>query len=107
MFGLAPGTNPYWLDGLCVGACSPMAPVIALQSVLVARLTPRAMLAESFTWAATALLGGVSAGIAAGGALVDGHAPVFTMVAAGVSTLAAALLSALAIFRADDRGTEK
>ncbi len=107
LFALAPVTNLYWLAALCVVACSPMAPVIALQSVLVARFTPRAMLAESFTWAATALLGGVSAGIAAGGALVDGHAPVFTMVAAGVSTLAAALLSALAIFRADDRVTEK
>jgi len=98
LFTLAPVTNLYWLALLCMIACSPMAPVIALQSILVARFTPRAMLAESFTWAATALLSGVSAGIAAGGVLVDGHAPSIAMIAAGISTLSAALLSALAIF---------
>jgi hypothetical protein len=86
---------------LCVLACSPMAPVIALQSVLVARLTAPAMLAESFTWAATALLGGVSIGIAAGGAIVDGHAPFWAMLAAALAALAAALVTALALARPD------
>src|SRR5687768_8189536 len=42
----------------------PMATVIATQSLLVARLAPRERLAESFTWGATCLLAGISAGIA-------------------------------------------
>ena len=44
-----------------------MATVIATQSLLVSRLAPRERLAESFTWSATCLLVGISAGIAAGG----------------------------------------
>jgi hypothetical protein len=98
---LAPVSDLFWLGVLCVLACSPMAPVIALQSVLVARLTAPAMLAESFTWAATALLGGVSIGIAAGGAIVDGHAPFWAMLAAALAALAAALVTALALARPD------
>ncbi len=97
LLALAPVTNLFWLGVLCVLACSPMAPVIALQSILVARLTPRAMLAESFTWASTALLGGVSSGIAAGGFMVERYAPSWAMVAAGIFALAAALVSLLAI----------
>ncbi len=94
LFVLAPVTNLVWLAALSVLACSPMAPVLATQSVLVARLTPHAMLAESFTWVTTALLGGVSAGIAAGGVIVESHAPLWAMIAAGGSTFAAALVSA-------------
>jgi len=97
LFALAPVTNLYWLGALCVLACSPMAPVIALQSMLVARLTPRNMLAESFTWASTALLGGVSAGIAAGGMIVDTHAPSWAMIAAGTATFLAVLVSLRAV----------
>jgi len=97
LFALAPVTHLVWLGVLCVIACSPMAPVIALQSVLVARFTPPAMLAESFTWAATALLGGVSLGIAVGGLIVDYQSPFAAMLAAGVSTLSAAALSAVAL----------
>jgi predicted MFS family arabinose efflux permease len=99
LFVLAPVTDLYWLGALCVVACSPMAPVIALQSVLVARLTPQTMLAESFTWAATALLGGVSAGIAAGGAIVDAGTPTAAMMAAGAATLLAAVVSAAVVSR--------
>jgi hypothetical protein len=58
------------------------------------------MLAESFTWAATCLLGGVSAGIAAGGAIVDGHAPWAALCVAGTTTLVAALISASALANA-------
>ena len=97
LFALAPVTHLVWLGVLCVIACSPMAPVIALQSVLVARFTPSAMLAESFTWAATALLGGVSLGIAAGGLIVDAQSPFAAMLAGGLATLGAAALSAVVI----------
>ena len=97
---IAPVTDLHWLAALSIVACSPMAPVIALQSVLVARFTPPQMMAESFTWAATALLGGVSTGIAAGGAIVESHAPVWAMLAAGASTFLAALVSALIVAKA-------
>ncbi len=103
---LAPVTNLFWLGVLCVIACSPMAPVIALQSILVARLTPRAMLAESFTWASTALLGGVSSGIAAGGLMVERYAPWWAMTAAGIATLVAVLVSLLAVATTADAASE-
>ena len=48
----------------------------------------------------TALLGGVSTGIAAGGAIVESHAPVWAMLAAGASTFLAALVSALIVAKA-------
>jgi MFS family permease len=98
---LTPVSNLYWLAALCVIACSPMAPVLAVQSALVAGLAPRAMLAESFTWAATSLLVGVSAGIAAGGAIVESHTPSLALIAASGSTFAAALVSLLALPKQD------
>jgi MFS family permease len=68
---LAPIPNLHAFALVSVIACAPMAPVIAAQSVLVSRLSPRDALAESFTWGATCLLGGISAGIAAGGVLAE------------------------------------
>jgi predicted MFS family arabinose efflux permease len=70
-------------------AASPMAPVIAALSVLVSGLAPRGMLAESFTWSATALLTGVSSGIAAGGALLEIASPAWVLACAAGSTLVA------------------
>jgi MFS family permease len=71
---------------------APMAPVIASQSVLVSRLAPREMLAESFTWGATCLLGGISAGIAAGGVLAEYTSPAVILLAAATSALLAAVV---------------
>jgi hypothetical protein len=45
------------------------------------------MLAESFTWSATCLLGGISAGIAAGGVLAEHVSPALILAAAAASTL--------------------
>jgi MFS family permease len=75
-----------------VVAGAPMAPVIASQSVLVSRLAPREMLAESFTWGATCLLGGISAGIAAGGVLAEYTSPAVILLAAATSAMLAALV---------------
>jgi MFS family permease len=73
----------------------PMATAIATQSQLVSRLSSRERLAESFTWASTCLLGGISAGIAIGGAMAEVYAAHWLLVAAGASTaLAAALIAA-------------
>jgi MFS family permease len=71
----------------------PMATVIATQSMLIARFAPRERLAESFTWGSTCLLAGVSAGIAAGGALAETYAPYWLLIAAGGSTAAAAVVA--------------
>ena len=83
---LAPISNLYLFAFATVIACAPMAPVIAAQAVLVSRLSPRDALAESFTWGATCLLGGISAGIAAGGLLAQHLAAGWILLTAGVST---------------------
>ena len=107
LFIIAPVGNLYVMAALCVLACSPMAPVIALQSVLVARFAPRDMLAESFTWAATALLTGVSAGIALGGTIVESHAPQSAMLASGIATACAGLVSLILIVGAEDASADR
>ena len=78
-----------------IAAGIPMATVIATQSLLVARLSPRERLAESFTWSATCLLAGISAGIAAGGAMAETFAPPYLLVAASGATAVAAVLTAI------------
>jgi MFS family permease len=86
---LAPISNLYGFALVSVIACAPMAPVLAAQSLLVSRLTPRALLAESFTWGATCLLGGVSAGIAAGGVMAEYVSAAWILVAASGATVLA------------------
>ena len=73
-------------------AGAPMAPVIAVQSLLVSRLTARGMMAESFTWSTTGLLGGISAGIAAGGVMAEYTTPAVILLTAAASTLLAGLV---------------
>jgi MFS family permease len=84
---LAPISNLHLFALATVIACAPMAPVIAAQSVLVSRLSPRDALAESFTWGATCLLGGISGGIAVGGLLAEHLGPGWILLAAAASTL--------------------
>lgn len=72
----------------------PMATVNATQSLLVARSAPRERLAESFTWGATCLLAGISAGIAAGGVLAETYAAAWLLVIAGGCTALAAAVAA-------------
>jgi MFS family permease len=79
---------------LSLAAGIPMATVIATQSLIVSRLTPRERLAEGFTWGMTCLLVGISAGIAAGGVLAEQLAPWWLLVIAGGSTALAAACAA-------------
>ena len=90
---VAPIGNIYLflLANLIAGA--PMASVIATQSLLLSRLAPSGMLAESFTWGGTCLLGGISAGIALGGVLAETVAPVWILVSAAGATGSAALIA--------------
>jgi hypothetical protein len=91
------------IDGLLLYAAVatlagiPMSTVVATQSQLVSRLASRERLAESFTWAATVLLAGVSAGTAIGGAMAEFLPAYWLIVAAAGSTALGALWSALAL----------
>lgn len=90
---LAPVGDLYAFAVLSVVACAPMAPVMASQSTLISRLAPREMLAESFTWSATCLLSGISAGIAAGGLAAEYlSAATILVIAAGITLLAGAIV---------------
>lgn len=106
ILALAPVANVYAFALLSVVACAPMAPVIAVQSMLVSRLAPRTMLAESFTWAASCLLGGISAGIAAGGMLVEYWPPSWVLVTAAAATATAGVIAWAMLSGATQTATE-
>jgi MFS family permease len=89
----------YCLASILAGI--PMATVIATQSLLISRFAVRERLGESFTWATTCLLGGISAGIALGGWMAEGLAAWWLLVAAGGSTAVAALLVACGLRSAE------
>ena len=93
IMALAPIENIYVFGLVSIFGCAPMAPVLASQSVLVSRIAPRALLAESFTWAATCLLCGVAAGLAAAGMMLEVWQPAWVMVAAATATAAGALIA--------------
>jgi MFS family permease len=94
---LVPIDNLYLYAAGCLVAGVPMATVIATQSLLISRLSPRARLAESFTWGATCLLVGVSGGIAAGGVLAETFAAYWLLATAAASAAIATLLAALCL----------
>lgn len=91
MLLVAPITNLYLLGAAVIFACAPMAIALAITSLAIAKLASRAMLAESFTWNATCLLTGISAGIAAGGVLVEVYSPKAAWIAAALVTVLAAI----------------
>jgi MFS family permease len=89
---LAPIANLAWLSAVVVIACAPMSVALAITSLLIARIAPRAMLAESFTWMATFLLAGISLGLATGGVLVERASPFLAFILASALAGCAALL---------------
>ena len=93
MLLLAPIENLVLYSIASIATGVPMATVIATQSLLIARLAPRERLAESFTWGATCLLTGVSAGIALGGVLAERYASAWLLVAAMLATACAAIVA--------------
>jgi predicted MFS family arabinose efflux permease len=50
-----------------------VAPLTAAQNELAGALAPPGTLTEAYAWVVTAIVAGLSIGIAAGGALVDAH----------------------------------
>jgi MFS family permease len=79
---------PFALWSLFAGVV--MAPALIIQSMLVAKTARPEQMTEAFTWSASALLSGVGAGVAAGGALLER----FTSAAVLAAGAGAALLAA-------------
>ena len=91
---LAPDLPTLYL--LAALASTPMATVLAAQNMLVVKVAPAGRVAECYTWVGTALLFGVSGGLAAGGMLSGSDSAPLAIAAAGAS----ALLSAGVAWRA-------
>lgn len=72
-------------------ASTPMATVLAAQNMLVVKVAPAGRVAECYTWVGTALLFGVSAGLAIGGAISGTDSAPLAIAAAGVCALLAAV----------------
>jgi predicted MFS family arabinose efflux permease len=74
-----------------------MAPVLIVQSMLVAKSVLAEHTAEAFTWSASALLAGVGLGLGAGGVLLEIYPSSAALAAAAASAMLAALLARLAV----------
>lgn len=74
-------------------ASTPMATVLAAQNMLLVKVAPPGRVAECYTWVGTALLFGVSGGLAAGGMLSGQDSAPLAIAAAGSSALLAALVA--------------
>ena len=85
-----------WVFALAsIAAGTAMAPSLIIQSMLVARLVRPEHSTEAFTWSATALLAGISGGIAAAGSILEHHpAPAVFTLAGATATCAAAVAMA-------------
>lgn len=99
IFIVAPITDLRWFTFASIFACSPIAVALAAESTLISRVAPPSMLTESFTWMTTSALVGVSAGIAAGGAMLEMVAPSVVLAIAGTATVFAALIALLGLNR--------
>ena len=94
---LVPVDNMYWFAIVAIFGCAPMSVVLAATSTLISRLASRAMLAESFTWMATCLLAGISAGTAAGGVIVEHFSATPVFLSAAAATAIAGLIAGLTL----------
>jgi MFS family permease len=74
-----------------------MAPVLIVQSMLVAKSVRPEHTAEAFTWSASALLAGVGLGLAAGGMLLEVYRSNAALMGGAASALLAALLARFAL----------
>lgn len=77
--------QPFEFAALSVFAGVVMAPALIIQSVLVAKRARPEHTTEAFTWSTSALLAGIGAGLAAGGAMLD-DLPSHAALAAGALT---------------------
>jgi MFS family permease len=90
---LALASSPLTMGVLALVAGLPIAPLIASRNQLVERVTPVGTATEAYTWPLTALVGGVSLGAAAAGALVEASSWTAAVLAAtGVAAVGAAVV---------------
>lgn len=90
------GVVPFALLSVLAGIV--MAPALIIQAMLVAKIASAQHSTEAFTWSSTSLLAGVSAGIAAGGLILETAPASAVFVASGASAMTAAAL-AVALLR--------
>jgi len=74
-----------------------MAPVLIVQSMLVAKSVRPEHTAEAFTWSASALLAGVGLGLAGGGLLLETHRSNAVIAGAAASAMLGAVLARVAL----------
>ena len=72
-----------------------IAPSIAAQSVLIARMAPQKYATEAFTWSSTFIVSGIGAGMAAGGALAETYTARTPFIIAALVMVAMAALALL------------
>jgi len=85
--------GPWEMAPLAFVAGLMIAPSMTGATLLVSRHAPPAYVTEAFTWSVTAIVTGVGAGMAAGGALTERYGAKSAFVLAMSSALAAAMLS--------------
>ncbi|HWA37333.1 MAG TPA: MFS transporter [Burkholderiales bacterium] len=85
------GWNPWAFSFWCAIAGIIMAPALIMQAMLVAKTARPEHSTEAFTWSTSALLSGVGAGLAAGGALLEISHARAALAAASVMAIGAAL----------------
>ncbi|HYD56141.1 MAG TPA: MFS transporter [Burkholderiales bacterium] len=77
----------------CIVAGIIMAPALIMQAMLVAKIAAPEHSTEAFTWSTSALLSGVGAGLAVGGALVETFDARAALAAAAGTAIASALVA--------------
>ncbi len=86
---------PFAMAVLVAFAGIPLAPLIASRNEIVSQVAPGGAVTESFTWPLTALVGGLSAGVASAGFIVDASGWA-AAIAAGVAVATVGALLVLA-----------
>jgi MFS family permease len=90
-------SHPAAFAAIGFGAGIVMAPVLIVQSMLVAKSVRPEHTAEAFTWSASALLAGVALGLAGGGLLLETYRSGAAIAGAAASALAGAALARLTL----------
>jgi len=90
-------SHPAAFAAIGFGAGIVMAPVLIVQSMLVAKSVRPEHTAEAFTWSASALLAGVALGLAGGGLLLETYRSGAAIAGAAASAVAGAALARLTL----------
>jgi predicted MFS family arabinose efflux permease len=89
-------SSPWLLAALALAAGLGIAPALTVVMLLISAKAPSRYATEAFTWSTTFLVGGLGAGHALGGRIVEGHGSRAVFAAAAGMAVAAAI-SALGV----------